>query len=227
VGFRSTQGTWEAWFYAKTMPTAQLNMIMAKDDGSANNDDFLLAILNNQLFFNNDDSTSNGQVNIWSNTDISINRWYHVAVTWSSAGMKMYVNGKFDVQNNNNTQLVGPGESVRIGSRRGTTEFFHGFIDEVRIWNTVRSEAQIQQNMLTKLSGNESGLVAYYTFDHTDGYTLFDQTSNAYNGTLENSMNPETDWYPSTAPVGDCANIDTGTGSLLANETVPVTIKWS
>jgi Uncharacterized low-complexity proteins len=33
----------------------------------------------------------------------------------------------------------------------------------------------------------------------------------------------ETDWYPSTAPVGDCANIDTGSGSLLANETVPVT----
>jgi len=48
------------------------------------------------------------------------------------------------------------------------------------------------------LVGNESGLVAYYRFDHYDGTILYDITSNANNGALTN-MDPAPDWVASTA----------------------------
>ncbi len=45
------------------------------------------------------------------------------------------------------------------GSQGG---FLDGDVDEVRIWNVVRTQAEIAQNMYTHLSGNEAGLVGYW-----------------------------------------------------------------
>jgi hypothetical protein len=60
--------------------------------------------------------------------------------------------------------------------------FFQGKIDELRIWNTARSQADIQNTMNQTLAGNEQGLVGYWQFD---GDTQ-DKTSNKRNGTLVN-----------------------------------------
>jgi len=43
-----------------------------------------------------------------------------------------------------------------------TSQFFNGNIDEIRIWNTTRTQSEILANMNTELNGNESELVAYY-----------------------------------------------------------------
>jgi hypothetical protein len=52
--------------------------------------------------------------------------------------------------------------------------------------------------MMRTLAGNETNLVAYYRMDQKDGSILYDQTANAYNGTLTN-MDAATDWVASTA----------------------------
>ena len=44
---------------------------------------------------------------------------------------------------------------------------FRGQMAEVRVWNTQRTEEQIRANMLTPMSGKESGLQALWNF--TDG----------------------------------------------------------
>ena len=78
---------------------------------------------------------------------------------------------------------------------------FKGQMDEVRIWNTSRSAAQIRDNMAKSLQGDEPGLVAYYRMDqHVDAgqTTLYDQTPNGNDGTLTN-MDPASDWVASTA----------------------------
>ena len=58
---------------------------------------------------------------------------------------------------------------LRIGwtyeEARPTQSPFVGFIDEVRIWNVARTEAEIRADMNTELTGNEPGLVAYWKFD--------------------------------------------------------------
>jgi hypothetical protein len=49
-------------------------------------------------------------------------------------------------------------------------------MDNVRIWNTVRSQAQIVNGMYTPVTGAESGLVAGWNFSETNGATASDVT---------------------------------------------------
>ncbi|MEK7224986.1 MAG: hypothetical protein AAB221_04805, partial [Bacteroidota bacterium] len=72
------------------------------------------------------------------------------------------------------------------------TNFF-GYINEVRIWNVARTQAELQTYMNTSLPGptTQAGLLGYYTFDDL----LNKQGNAAYNGTLNggatiNNTNP-------------------------------------
>ena len=93
------------------------------------------------------------------------NAWYHIAYVVTTSGYSVFVNGA----------LVGRGAftagtpvlcnstaALYIGQNGAGAEYFQGSMDEVRIWNIARTQAQIQQTMLTTLNGNESGLVGYW-----------------------------------------------------------------
>ena len=47
-----------------------------------------------------------------------------------------------------------------------------GEIDELRVWNDVRTEAEINDNMFKELDGDETGLVAYYKMSNGSGTTV-------------------------------------------------------
>jgi hypothetical protein len=65
------------------------------------------------------------------------------------------------------------------------TEYFWGDIDEVRIWNVARTQQEIEDNLLTELTGLESGLVAYWNFNEAPGSTVVnDSTPNGNDATL-------------------------------------------
>lgn len=68
--------------------------------------------------------------------------------------------------------------------------FFDGKIDDVRIWNDLRTESEIQDNFNTDLIGNEGGLVGYWMLnnDGEDKGIVTDPTgSNADDLTLVSS----------------------------------------
>ena len=92
---------------------------------------------------------------------------------------------------------------------------FQGIIDEVRIWNTIRSVAEIRAGMCRKLTGAEGGLVAYWRFDEGTGSTAYDLTANDNDGALTD-MDPVSDWVTSGAAVGD-ASIYDYTPPIVAN----------
>ncbi len=48
---------------------------------------------------------------------------------------------------------------------------FDGIIDEVRIWDHARDEGEIAGQMNCALSGDEPGLLAYYSFNMGDAPT--------------------------------------------------------
>jgi hypothetical protein len=73
-----------------------------------------------------------------------------------------------------------------------------GCIDEVRVWNTVRSPEEIRDNMYRALSGAEEGLAGYWPLDEGTGTTIHDQTGNGQDGTVN-----ERQWIDSTAPIGN------------------------
>jgi hypothetical protein len=126
---------------------------------------------------------------------ISSDKWTHLAVTFSKGNggnngtFRGYINGvlvyeKTDVPDAG-ISITG-GNPLRIGAAPwdATSNKATGQIDEVRIWNTARTQEEIRENMMTTLSGNETGLVAYYRFDQADGSTLYDMSSYGHNGTL-------------------------------------------
>ena len=41
--------------------------------------------------------------------------------------------------------------------------WWNGYLDEIRMWNIVRTQEEIQATMNKTLTGNEPGLVAYET----------------------------------------------------------------
>jgi len=51
-----------------------------------------------------------------------------------------------------------------------------GKIDELRLWRTARTQAEIQANMDIELAGNELGLAAYYNFNEGEGVMAYDSS---------------------------------------------------
>ncbi|MEQ8552368.1 MAG: BspA family leucine-rich repeat surface protein, partial [Cyclobacteriaceae bacterium] len=115
--------------------------------------------------------------------------WHHVAVTHDNVTGKvnLYVDGTLD-QTGNITWNGGNeyhrfsrvGSSYNAGSIDG--DFFDGQIDEVRIWNTVRSAYQLSSHMDRELYGQEPGLEVYYPMS-LDGAALDDLAGTA-DGTI-------------------------------------------
>ncbi|HAI84380.1 MAG TPA: hypothetical protein DCL43_12000, partial [Chitinophagaceae bacterium] len=132
---------------------------------------------------------------------VTMNRWQHVAVTVEDIGSTLrvyfYVNGtQYGPYSSSQAQINNGAVNgtLDIGVQaRGTCtcNYFNGTMDELRVWNTVRTAAQIRSNMYQTISGTTANLVAYYNFDNgtaggtnTGVTTLSDQTANANNGTL-------------------------------------------
>lgn len=99
---------------------------------------------------------------------------YHVAVTYSSAGIKMYINGLpengyFSPGSGYCGNLHHSSEPIRIGAYRNVSNtignYFEGMIDEVRLWSTVKSPSEILDQYNAELNGNEPFLLLYTKFN--------------------------------------------------------------
>jgi len=104
--------------------------------------------------------------------------WYHIAATWGTGGMQIFINGVLEGTNTYTGTGANTTNPVSIGGWINFPQFFNGQIDEVRIWNTARSQTEIRNTMCSKLIGNEPGLVGYWRFDETAGNTYFDSQTN-------------------------------------------------
>ncbi|KPA12662.1 hypothetical protein MHK_007131, partial [Candidatus Magnetomorum sp. HK-1] len=98
------------------------------------------------------------------------------------------------------------------------TGWFKGILDEVRIWNTLRTESEIRNYMTQALTGNETGLVAYYNFNSVSGSTLTDITANSNHGTLTSAMDSSS-WVLSEVPVGT-VSVNDYDGSIASDFSV-------
>ena len=114
---------------------------------------------------------------------LNSNQWYHIAAVNNAGSRKLYVNGVEYNLSGSSLNVSANNNPLRIGSDYAS-RYFDGRIDEVRVWNVPRTQDDIIATMDTELSGSETGLVAYYTFNEGSGIILNDQTGNGHNGTL-------------------------------------------
>ena len=164
-----------------------------------------------------------------SSETVNDGEWHHIAAVRDGfrSGI-LYIDGEqvgsfqFDV--------AGPFDitsDVFIGNFVGS-DYFGGTIDEVRVWDTDRSQTEIQENLSTDLTGSESNLVAYYTFDNDSGTTITDQSGNGNTGTLSGTTLATDGVLVSSllspdARLVDTFNLPTGTVEVEFTDDRPVT----
>jgi len=171
--------TLEAWVYWESFPTIAKVIDLSNDRGS------------NSIILSNYNSTNRIHYSIdgsgFAVTEtMELEKWFHVAATIDiSRKYKIYQNGSEIVDRYRNL----PPNIKRIKNCIGksgfrNTDFFHGSLGEIRLWNTARSEAEIAENMNRRLTGNEPGLVGYWPLNERYNTVAYDKSPNNYHGTI-------------------------------------------
>ena len=140
--------------------------------------------------------------NVYSTATVSANMWTHIAGTYDGTNLYVYVNGVQSTGTACTGSLTTNTHVVSIGVRQsgsGSYDYTEtGCIDEVRIWNTALTAAQIQADMYHELSAPySSNLVAYYKFNANSGTTAADSSGRNNNGSFVGSPT----WAFSSAPI--------------------------
>lgn len=144
-------------------------------------------------------TTTNGYINAVTGFPLVNGQCYHLAFTYDGTKLDYYVNGCLASSTPHTGNLVTNNYLTAIGDQSNCScESWLGYIDEVRIWNVARTQAEIQANMMDLPSPTtQTGLLAYYKFD--GNYTNL-QGNAAWNGTPVGSPQLQTN----TA----CQNVD-------------------
>jgi Concanavalin A-like lectin/glucanases superfamily len=91
-------------------------------------------------------------------------QWTHVAVTYDGAHRRHYVNGELVASFAETGPLPSNAAQMRIGSDVDWQFTPAGSIDEVRIWNVARTQAQIR-SAINKHQASQAGLVDLWPLD--------------------------------------------------------------
>ena len=112
--------------------------------------------------------------------------WHHIAASLqaSSRTLTIYLDGVQVAQGTLSALSLGNVLPLDIGRDGNTGNYWNGKIDDVRIWNVVRTASQISANYQSELSGPQTGLVANWKFDDGSGATAMDSTSAPDNASL-------------------------------------------
>ncbi len=109
------------------------------------------------------------------------NKWAHIAITFDgiTKDLKVYYDGVEQtraLEFNPTTALVKRTDATlslgKILTFQNTNDSFQGQMDEVRLWNTVRTASEILDNKDVCLSGTEAGLVSYFPMNEGSAITL-------------------------------------------------------
>ncbi len=152
---------------------------------------------------------------------VPINQWSHVAVTFTNEtnGLKFWVNGNLVSQHTPAGALTSYTGAMNIGRQEPggcNCNLLQSRLDEVRIWNSARSQAEIQSTMTKEIPGSTPGLVAYWDFNNGSGTSVTNRTSTTgIDGTFINYPG-ESNWV-SGVPRATSGSTENGLGTHLNN----------
>jgi len=170
--------------------------IVYGDVATANSNDFTTGVVNGSYAI----TVGNGDVTARSTTNVATGAWVHIAATRqrSTGVIQVLVNGQIEQSTTSpNTNALTASTNLSLAGNPVGQVFLTGQMDEFRIWNVVRSPADIASTMHQRLAGNEPGLVLYFPFEEGSGSTLIDGSPTLTNGTVVGSLA----WVPSDAPI--------------------------
>lgn len=154
--------------------------------------------------------TVNGQDRIWIwNFDggtktigipYTVNEWIHISMVHQNGVLSAYKNGVLvGSVNSGPTRQPNTGglPVLTFGGTIGAAvvSAFEGDIDELALWRTARTPAQLLEHVAGPLTGSEPDLAAYYRMSNGSGNTVTDDSGHGWTGTI-------LDGYQSIPPDG-------------------------
>ena len=126
---------------------------------------------------------SGGGIEGKDNTVVTDNEWHHIAVVFDSATRRtLYLDGVEKLVDTRESPIDPiDSDNFAIGTWFDVDpkSYFHGTIDEVRLWNTARTSSQINYYMTRSVNAGSTGLVGYWDMEEGSGLTTANQTATA------------------------------------------------
>jgi len=192
--------SFEGWIKPELMMSGQRNVFYTIYMGN-----FYIGLQNmrpiaaiNEHFFNcSGGDTEDPIAQLEGDTILSADTWYHIAVTIDPyvGEFIMYLNGE-EIASTiySNLQIPWVPEDVvgndcgprfdnmmaAMGIGRLVNTLYKGNMDEVRIWQRVRTPEEIERDYTRILTGSEEGLIGYYRLDESFGYGAYDLSNVNY-----------------------------------------------
>lgn len=192
--------TIELW-QRRTGPIVAGSVIATEDQLSSNRTLVHIPWTNGLVYWDFGASSGSGRLNWNPNGSVDFTQWNHFAFVASQSGnyMRIFHNGQVVRTANQFDGYTPDGEALLIGNN------FEGEIDEIRIWNVARTDAEIAGNYNRTIDPNTPGLVAYYNFNNlSGGQILFDSSRNmahAVRGLTDEVESSDGRTVASTAPI--------------------------
>lgn len=114
---------------------------------------------------------------------VSVDTWHHAAYTYDGTTNRLYVDGMLADSSETAPDKRTP-TSCWLGTLEGTSELLHGSLDDVHVFEVLRSADQIASELTTQVSANEPGLVMDLTFDESQGPIVYDHSAFQNDGQL-------------------------------------------
>jgi len=215
------------------------NIILDRDVWCGTERNFGLSLSGGKIRFGvgEGDAGGSSSVTIEGNRDVLDGQWRHIAaVRDSTAGsLMLVVDGVLDFaspMDYNRADLSYPDDGIPVTGDCSTGQLtpygwylviaaekhdagsaypsFNGYLDELRIWNTARSVADIRDNRFGVIDNNANGLVAQYRFEEGSGTVVQDSSAAAApDGQLIAGTSNNGEWVSrvddshNTAPLSD------------------------
>jgi glucose/arabinose dehydrogenase/endonuclease YncB( thermonuclease family) len=180
-------GDWtvEAWF--KDENPAGYNhdnayIVMKGDTNQSGEAPYMVGVAWNQLFagVRNGFMTNTVTYNLAA-AGVPANTWHHVAATYVDATntVTIYLDGNQVAQGVVPATTVGNGFPLSIGRNGTTGHYWRGKLDDLRVWNVLRTPGQISASLGNEYVGAPTGLVGNWRFNEGSGTTVNDYAGQA------------------------------------------------
>lgn len=194
-GDNSNNDSFTIEFWVSDNPTTGSNQMLTKhSDGGTKKGYFIQKTTAGSVEVGIGNSTNNWST-VVGTTLINDGNWHHIAFTYDGtlSEIKLYINSILQGTTNGFTPVFDSITETRIGSSQHWNTYYAGVFDEIRIWNTARTLAEINSTRNAEIATIPSSLILYYKcnegmayYDNWLTYQFVDATGNGHTGDMYN-----------------------------------------